>query len=374
MAKFDNFFLGKVFAEPEKVFRFNHHGIDKVKDSCIYVFDTNVLLVPYVISKQGVADYKKIFLRLKKESRILIPARVAIEFAVNRGRKLSLVFAKIIEYKERLNRDNLKLENFPLLEDQSDYKEAKDIEVKIAALKKEYRKCLDSIENRIKNWNWNDPVSKAYKDIFTKDIIVGVKKEEAELERDLEYRILHKIPPGYMDKAKADNGIGDLIIWQTVLEIGKDKALDVVFVTNEKKQDWFYVQQKTGVFPRFELYEEFRSFTGGKSINIISFSDFLNLQQAKEETVDEVRREAKAFEAVERESESEIIHFKEKDRVYHPKYGLGNILVIENRPDNSKIGKILFDDCGEKDLLLHVHDLRCVRAENENDCKFEPEI
>ena len=71
------------------------------------------------------------------------------------------------------------------------------------------------MEADILSWNWDDSVSKIYKEIFTPELIIEVQKSEEELVEDLEFRIAHKIAPGFKDSGKLDDGIGDLIIWQT---------------------------------------------------------------------------------------------------------------------------------------------------------------
>ncbi len=137
--------------------------------------------------------------------------------------------------------------------------------------------------------NWNDNVSTIYKDIFTPEIIIEVQKSLKELEQDLLFRISYKVAPGYKDSGKADDGIGDLIIWQTIIEIANSKQKDVLFVTNDQKNDWFYRQDNLGLYPRFELYDEFRRKTGGKSIGIVNLLKFLKLSAANEETINEIK-------------------------------------------------------------------------------------
>lgn len=109
------------------------------------------------------------------------------------------------------------------------------------------------------------------------------------MQKDLDFRVEHQIASGFKDSKKIDNGIGDLTIWQTILEIAKDKQKDVVFVTNEKKNDWFYNEFNTTLYPKFELFDEFRRFTGGNSICIVNFEKFLMSQNASEDTIKELQ-------------------------------------------------------------------------------------
>jgi hypothetical protein len=287
----DKFYLEKIFPEADKVFSFHYKTIDEIKDSCIYILDTMVLLIPYFTSKESVKDFDTIFKKLKTQNRLFIPARVAREFAKNRGQKIAETYNKIIESQDRLNKAQITLEKFPIFETNEDYIKLKDLEKEINRLKDDYRDKLKELSEDLKNWKWDDPVSKMYQEVFTPDTIIETKQKQEELEKNLKFRFQHLIPPGYKktDQNKPDSGIGDLIIWFTTLEIGKEKNTDIIFVTNEEQNDWFYRHQGTAISPKYELLDEFRRFTEGKSISIINFSNFLVLQDAQKETVEEVK-------------------------------------------------------------------------------------
>lgn len=306
----DKYYLKKVFPDPKALFEFEFKDLNSIKNDCFYVFDTNVLFVPFLVSNKGFKDFKKICQKLKDDNRLFIPARVAREFANNRGENIKTVFRKLHEARERINKGGFDLTSMPLLEENADYKKVKSIEKKITELKDEYREKIDSLTNQIKKWNWNDPVSEFYKTLWTADSIVEMQFDDDKLIENLKFRHEHYIAPGYKDKSKLDDGIGDLIIWQTILEISKDNNKDVVFVTNEEKNDWFYNEKNTALHPKFELFDEFRRFTGGQSIAIVSFRDFLEVQEANTETIAEVKelRAPSGFLNVDKEVILEELH------------------------------------------------------------------
>lgn len=283
--------MEKIFPEADKVFSFHYKTADEIKDNCVYILDTMVLLIPYFTSKESIKDFETIFKKLKDKNQLFIPARVAREFAKNRGQKIAETYNKIIESQDRLNKAQITLEKFPIFETNEDYIKLKELEKEINKLKDDYRDKLKELSEDLKNWKWDDPVSKMYQEVFTSETIVETKQNQEELERNLEFRFQHLIPPGYKktDQSKPDSGIGDLIIWFTTLEIGKEKQTDIIFVTNEEQNDWFYRHQGTALSPKYELLDEFRRFTEGKSISIINFSNFLVLQDAQKETVEEVK-------------------------------------------------------------------------------------
>jgi len=328
----DKFYLEKVFPEADKIFSFHYKTIDEIKDNSVYILDTMVLLVPYFTSKESVEDFSKIFKKLKDENKLFIPARVAREFAKNRGQKIAETYNKIIESQERLNKAQITLEKFPIFESNADYVKLKEIESEISKLKDQYREKLKELSEDLKNWKWDDPVSKMYQEIFTSETVIEVQLSEDELKKSLEFRFEHFIPPGYKktDQNKPDSGIGDLIIWQTTLEIGKDKNTDIIFVTNEEQNDWFYRHQGTAISPKYELLDEFRRFTNGKSINIINFSNFLLSQNAQTTTVEEVKilYADTGFKIINKEEF--LIHLLESEEIFRQKNGfLGAKFFVE---------------------------------------------
>jgi hypothetical protein len=103
------------------------------------------------------------------------------------------------------------------------------------------------------------------------------------------WRYAHSIPPGYKDKGKADDGIGDLLVWKTLLQIGRERKSDCIFVTEDAKGDWWV--QSEGVFqPRIELVEEYRQASEGRTIHLVPLSSFLQLFGAEDNVVDEAKQ------------------------------------------------------------------------------------
>lgn len=344
------FYLNEVFPKSEEIFSSEYKNVDVIFKNGIIVLDTNVLLVPYDTTEKNLSEIKSIFQKLKQENRLLIPSRVSREFAKNRGKKISEVFLKIRQTKNNLNHGAFKLEDYPILDELKLIEDLKEEFTIIKNAIKKSRKILTKIEEEIKLWNWNDRVSKVYKEVFTPDIITEVKKKEEDLIKDLKFRIQYKIPPGFKDSSKLDDGIGDLIIWQTILEIGANNKSDVLFVTNDEKNDWFTKQDHIGLYPRFELFDEFRRYTNGKSIGIISFAKLLELGNASKEAVEEVKiNYSDDFDHLEKVNKENC---EVGLNVIHSKFGRGIITHIEQK--NQIVLNIKFEDSkyGERRLML----------------------
>lgn len=358
--KKDIFYLDKVFPEADKIFSENFKSAEEIIRNAIVVLDTNVLLVPFDTNEKNVIDIKNIYLKHKSEGRLFLPARVAREFANNRANRIGEVFLQLRQIKESLNSGNFKINKYPILENNSDYKELLKHFESIQKSIKSSRKHLDNIEMHIQSWTWNDNVSQSYKEIFTPDVIIEVKMSQEELEKNLAFRIEHRVAPGYKDNKKLDDGIGDLVIWQTILEIGKDNGRDVIFVTNDQKNDWFYKQDKIGLYPKFELFDEFRRYTNGKSIAIINFIKFLELSHARAETIEEIKTTIE--ESFSGDFRTNLMGLTEGMIIEHARFGKGQIVkMMKSGMDD--VAHINFTNYGIKTLLVKFAPMRLLETQ-----------
>jgi hypothetical protein len=146
-----------------------------------------------------------------------------------------------------------------------------------------YREAIKTLLGKLREWQWNDPVSTLYRTLLPSRVVDHSTPDDRLLE-DLKYRVQHKIPPGYKDGDKDDEGIGDVAIWHTLVALGKQRRRSVVFVTNETKVDWVVSHGNVVLAPSFELVFEFFHETG-HHFSLINFPRFLELVGAKEEVV-----------------------------------------------------------------------------------------
>jgi hypothetical protein len=107
---------------------------------------------------------------------------------------------------------------------------------------------------------------------------------------EMKWRYPHKVPPGYKDAGKEDGGIGDFLIWKSLLKLGEREKKNLVFITGEQKADWFIRADGGAVYPRSELIDEYRRASGGKSFCLMSFYALLEEMKASQEVVQEVKQ------------------------------------------------------------------------------------
>jgi rRNA-processing protein FCF1 len=287
----DIFINNKIYPDATDIFATSVQPIDKAKKDCLFVLDTNALLLPYTTSSKSIDEIKKVYSKLIGAKRLYIPGQVAREFAKNRPEKIKELFQQLNRKRDKVK--SLYGGQYPLLTGIKEYNEAVEQERKIDELLKEYSKTIGLVIDKIKSWTWNDPVSQVYNSLFTKDAIIDPTFDEEQTKKELELRYFHKIPPGYKDESKPDEGIGDLLIWLTIIELAKAQGKDIVFVSGEEKTDWFYKSEGQTLYPRFELTAEFREKTNKKSFHIIKLSELLEIFGADDTVVKEVEIEEK---------------------------------------------------------------------------------
>lgn len=260
MSDFDIFIKNAIYPNADTIFSTTVEPLSKIKDECIFVIDTNALLVPYYANTQDLEAIRAVLKDLISKERFVVPGQVAREFANRRPEQIKEVFQQLNRRLDTIK--TFQVSQYPLLSSVGEYKELLDIEKEFSCFAKEYRdnykSKLDSVLKKIKEWTWNDPVSSVYRELFNETVVIDLNFEKDKITKELERRYLHKIPPGYKDQSKSDEGIGDLLIWLTILDVGKIKNKSVVFVSGEEKSDWYYKSEGQTLYPRFELVTEFR--------------------------------------------------------------------------------------------------------------------
>lgn len=277
-------FWNSIYPEAEPLFTFRPKRIEEIKDECYVVLDTGILLVPYRVGPKSLEEIRNTLESLASKRQLIVPGQVAREFAKHRSEEISNLHNTLFTRMSKA--DFLSLDTYPLLEGVPEYLNLQSLEVKIKSLMLEYRENINKVLGTIRSWNWNDPVASIYGRLFTGGVILDVAFDQEEIKAEQERRRLGKIPPGYKDK-----GEGDLLVWRTILELGKSKKRSVLFISLDKKADWSIQSAKQALYPRFELVDEFRRASGGQTFQIIDFSCFLELYGASQVTIEEVKKE-----------------------------------------------------------------------------------
>ncbi|NMO57743.1 DUF4935 domain-containing protein [Actinoplanes sp. TBRC 11911] len=119
---------------------------------------------------------------------------------------------------------------------------------------------------------------------------------ETHKRRGLE-RFEKRIPPGYMDSWKhgqVEEGLGDYLIWEQVIDYASVAGRDVLFVTDDEKEDWWRLDiSGEPIAARVELIQEMQARAGVK-LHMLRRQEFLEIAGAlldvtvDESTIDDV--------------------------------------------------------------------------------------
>lgn len=135
----------------------------------------------------------------------------------------------------------------------------------------EIKRSVDIIEKKIAdeapanfNLSSNDPVLENIISAFG-DRIGSAPENYDQLLLDAEQRQKKKIPPGYKDAGKdGDRRFGDFLLWSELIAFAKANQKDIIFVTSERKEDWWEEKSGKTLGPRQELLQEFYEKSGRK--------------------------------------------------------------------------------------------------------------
>jgi hypothetical protein len=117
---------------------------------------------------------------------------------------------------------------------------------------------LATLKARHPNWLQDDPVVARITSAFSGR--VGPSYEETTLlsiRKEGERRYAAKIPPGWRDAKKEDaRQFGDLIIWKQLVDKAKSDGVPIIFVSDDRKDDWWWVHGGRTIGPLPELVAE----------------------------------------------------------------------------------------------------------------------
>lgn len=244
--------------------------INEIWDNSLIVFDTNVLLNLYRYNDETRNEFIKIIKFYKK--RLWIPYQVGLEF---HRRREDIMRKNAAAYK--LLGDSISEQLIKVVDSLSSerdyarhpYINMKDIKNKVERLANTIKKSLEKQEKEHPDYSNGDNTLTTITELYDGQVGDDFKEKDLEmLYKEGEKRYTNKIPPGYCDeKNKKDKSkrslYGDLIVWKQTILHSKDKKQDVIFVTDDHKEDWWYkVDGKHS--PRKELIKEFLSETGQK--------------------------------------------------------------------------------------------------------------
>lgn len=262
-------------------------SFEEALPKALIIFDTNVLLNFYEL---GPDTRTRLFSALNQiRDSCWLPYHVALEFHRNRLGKVEQALQihrdAVVKFRQDVTALTVLLEKQDVLKHDArtegfvkPFKEAAEA---LAA-------HADEAGSKLPQRSHDDPVNDALADIF--DGRVGPSPTQEEINKYNEEgrrRAEHKHPPGVTDGQKAgerflDRDVaylgerGDLYIWKQILQHLKqvDQKRFLVFVTDERKADWWAKNGKAVVGPAPELCQELAICCPGWHLRMYSSARF----------------------------------------------------------------------------------------------------
>lgn len=275
--------------------------IDDAWSNGVFAFDANTLLNLYRYTDHTRKDFLSALKTIK--DKLFLPYQAAYEYHNNR--------LDVIEGIEKSYEDlyNIFPENFTKNLKSLIYQYKKHPTISIDKIEKIHEDFLGNIQKELDkqkakhpNFKTNDEILDELSDLFDNSVGEEFTKEDLiKIYKEGENRYSNEIPPGYKDfpnkQKKGQRHIyGDLIIWKELLNLAKTKKQPLIFITDDRKEDWWTIQKGKTIRPREELIKEFYDITGIRILiynadNFLSFAkDKGLLPKLKKETIEEVKK------------------------------------------------------------------------------------
>lgn len=272
----------------------------------LIVFDTNVLLDLYLLPKEPLTH---IINQLAKKSNMLcITNQVYKEFMSNHNSNIERQLSLCKNINQKLSGDINQIKNYinSVLSNEAKYKSHKfknfkeTVTTGLDNTLKQIKEQLEEIDVDMNKENGciseEQDIIKAFVESIRKDSVF-TQMQLVDIFEEGEKRFKYNIPPGFTDANKDKNSksnkdksapketlvmqnvkkYGDLILWKEILHEAKQYICNVVFVQNEKKEDWWELDQRKKRKIATVLQEEFKEVTEGNTeLYMMSFNEFLN--------------------------------------------------------------------------------------------------
>jgi hypothetical protein len=257
-------------------------------EDCLFVFDANVLLNLYRYKK---TTQETLFSILEKFSdRLFLPYQAAYEYQKNR-------ITVITEQEEAYSKvEKILTENFSQIKNalntfkRHPYINTDDFTGKIDLIQDEITKDLKTKKNDHPSLIFEDYIREKLDGLFENKVGQQYDLKDGD-KKKFQERYDNKIPPGYEDNKKDENKFGDLILWYEVMEKASKDKVNIILVTDDVKDDWWWKPKGKTFGPRPELIEEFNN-TTGHSIYLYQTEHFIKFAQERLGTNDEVAKDA----------------------------------------------------------------------------------
>jgi hypothetical protein len=250
-----------------------HDEVEAIWRDGLIVLDANVLLFLYDVQESTATEHLDAL--KKRESRLWMPYQIAEEFHrnVHKGRS-----TQTAAHQQRIKKIAGLLGEIRSTPARSRLRATAAQDKAVEALKLLHDELVTERDSIAEQTSHRAPDQLLERIASLFDGKVGAEYPKAKLEalhKEAAKRFADLVPPGYED-AKTKTGsrkYGDYVLWRQLMDHAAKGKQDVLFVTNDNKEDWWLKIEQNSVVPRPELIQEFRAETG-QNILILNSTQF----------------------------------------------------------------------------------------------------
>lgn len=295
-------------------------------ENAIFVVDTNILTNFYKYTKKD--SYKnllKILKKLKEADKLWIPHQVAIEYFFNYEKNMY----KQKEGYEHLGKELRKFKDevrkaLQTVKSAHNYINIDDYQYYVEGLESFNERLDVQLEKEIEQLPDSQLTKKDLLNLI--DGIIGnpyTQQKIDAIEKQGEERYKHKIPPGFSDAdSNGGKGVqdvrnygglryhlvyGDLLVWNQLIDKAKDDSTPIIFMTEDRKPDWWEKEGSRIKRPHPQLIQEFVNETQQDfyMYGTDRFVEFANKYLDINLTPEQVRSVSEDIESIRKEEEIE---------------------------------------------------------------------
>lgn len=240
--------------------------LDELWEQATFVFDTNSLLNLFRYTNKTRTNFLAALEKLKE--RVWLPREVGKEFHRNRLTVLGEIDKAPSEVEKALESAQTSFENslrryrhHPTLPKNSLDKLADE---SFKALHAQVEEWKEAHKEKWRDSNQVPETLEAVTELFAGKVGEGFGDEaETDLKTEAKERYSNKVPPGYKDSNKTNGReYGDFLIWKEIIALSKEHQSPVIFVTDDSKEDWWWIESGKTQGPHPQLRHEFFNETG----------------------------------------------------------------------------------------------------------------
>jgi len=302
--------------------------LSAIWSSGLVILDANALLNLFRYSDATRDDFLKTLHRFRDQ--LWIPHQVGLEFQRNRlevirqqERAFDEIAASLESSRSTFRQALQKFRKHPSI-DTSNL--GAELERKLNDVAELLEESREDHKKRYSEGDQSDRIFNRITDLYDGRVGDGYDESQlAQLHREGAARFERKLPPGFSDSKKPEpERYGDLVVWRQILDEARSAKRPAIFVTDDAKEDWWYIVGGRTHGPRVELIDEYFAASGAR-VHFYSPERFVEyakenystdvraetvseIESVSSTRVDEENRASRAWLAYERWVEQELRH------------------------------------------------------------------